>query len=60
DDGPDTLDTPTAPEPAEKSFAFWLGRSGASEEDGDNSDEPADDAWASQPGNAAEVSGRSV
>ena len=35
DDGPDTLETP-APEAApNKSFSFWLGGSGASDDDGD-------------------------
>ena len=57
DDGPDTLDAPGA---AEKSFAFWLGRSGASEEDGGNSGQPADDAWASQPDDAVETPGKSA
>ena len=60
DDGPDTLDTPATSEAAEKSFAFWLGRSGTSEEDGSNSDEPADDAGASQPDNAIETPGKSA
>ena len=35
DDGPDTLDTPTPSASSEKSFSFWLGRSGSSEEDGE-------------------------
>ena len=60
DDGPDTLDTPATSEAAEKSFAFWLGRSGTSEEDGGNSGQPADDAWASQPDDAVETPGKSA
>ncbi len=34
DDGPDTLETPTPEAAPNKSFSFWLGRSGASDDDG--------------------------
>ena len=45
DDGPDTLDTPIPSESPEKSFSFWLGRSGTSEEDGQTtSDAPEEDS----------------
>jgi len=45
DDGPDTLDTPIPSESPEKSFSFWLGRSGTSEEDRQTtSDAPEEDS----------------
>ncbi len=35
DDGPDTLETPVPEAVPNKSFSFWLGRSGESDDDGD-------------------------
>ncbi|MGB1446527.1 MAG: hypothetical protein ACPG76_02790, partial [Arenicellales bacterium] len=34
DEGPDTLETPVPEAASNKSFSFWLGRSGASDDDG--------------------------
>tara|TARA_Y100001960_G_scaffold10834_1_gene10246 strand:+ start:4983 stop:6368 length:1386 start_codon:yes stop_codon:yes gene_type:complete len=44
DDGPDTLETPVPEARTEKSFSFWLGRSGESDDDGDVESDPAKDA----------------
>jgi len=49
DDGPDTLETPVPEARPEKSFSFWLGRSGESDDDGDAESDPAKDAKPADP-----------
>ena len=49
DDGPDTLETPVPEAKPERSFSFWLGRSGESDDGGDVESDPAEDANPADP-----------